>query len=173
MLRAFGTPQVLIGVLLVIAAVASSLAPSYGVAPAPTIALGSPDSALAEVDVRLVIHDSAGLERSVLARLPVPEGASQRLATILAALRDELVISGTWPAALPAARVFVESFDRRTVAVIDMPRTAVGVSVAQELAILRSLTATAEANGAATVRFLRGGEPTTMLLEHVAVPASL
>lgn len=121
-----------------------------------------------------MIVDESGLERSRTLLVAVPQGASQRLAAVLAVLRAELVQVGVWPSDLPAPRVFVDTFERQRVAIIDMlvPQP-VGVSVAQELAMLRSLTATAEANGAELVRYLRDGQPTTTLLDHVAVPASL
>lgn len=175
LLAAIATPQVLVAAVLALGALSlvrpNQWRPAGG---QPVIDLTRPEPTLTQQDVRLVIVDAAGLERSRTSRMELPERPSRRLATIIAALREELVQEGVWPVDLPAPRVFVETFDRQRLAVIDMQvPTPVGVSVAQELALLRSLTSTAEANGVAGVRFLRDGEPTATLLGHVAVPASL
>jgi len=175
LLRAAATPQVLVAALLLVAAI-GLVGPRQrrSSTPPPDIDVTRAQEQLTPQDVRLVLVDATGLERTSTVRLPLPPGASQRMAAVMAVLRDSLLQLGVWPAELPAPRVFVETFDRRKVAVIDMRVEApVGVSVAQELAILRSLTASAEANGVAAVRFLRNGLPTTTLLEHVAVPSSL
>ncbi|MDT3682084.1 MAG: hypothetical protein ROY82_06355 [Truepera sp.] len=175
LLRAAATPQVLVAALLLIAAT-GLVGPRQrrSSTPPPNIDVTRAQEQLTPQEVRLVLVDAAGLERTSNVRLQLPAGASQRLAAVMAALRDSLVQLGVWPAELPAPRVFVETFDRRKVAVVDMEVvTPIGVSVAQELAILRSLTATAEANGVAAVRFLRNGLPASTLLEHVAVPSSL
>lgn len=172
---AIATPQVLVAGILALGAL-SLIRPQRQVSGAPQgiIERSGAGQELTAQDVRVVMVDEAGLERNRSVRLALPPGASQRLAAVMTALRDELAQEGVWPSDLPAPRVFVETIDRRTVAVIDMLVPAgAAVSVAQELALLRSLTATAEANGAVDVRFLRGGEPTGTLLEHVAVPAAL
>ena len=174
-LKAAATPQVLVAGLLLVAAF-GLVGPRQrrSTTPPPNIDLTRAEDQVTPQDVRLVLVDAAGLERSSTVRLPVPAGASQRMAAVMAALRDSLVQLDVWPADLAAPRVFVETFDRQKVAVVDMlVVTPVGVSVAQELAILRSLTATAEANGVVAVRFLRNGLPAPTLLEHVAVPSSL
>lgn len=174
LLRAIATPQVLVACLLVGVAIAQLGGPAGRPAPLPNIAIDRTAPPLPEQDVRLVIVDAGGLERSRTLSLAVPQGDSQRLAAVLVALRGELVQAGVWPADLPAPRVFVDTFERQKVAIIDMlVPLPVGVSVAQELAMLRSMTATAVANGVASVRYLRDGQPATTLLEHVAVPASL
>ncbi|HET9025987.1 MAG TPA: hypothetical protein VFN07_00465 [Trueperaceae bacterium] len=174
LLRAVATPQVLVACLLLVAALSQLRSPAWRPEQEPSIAIDRANPPLPEQEVRLVIVDESGLERSRTVRVAVPEGASQRLSVVLGALRAELVQVGVWPSDLPAPRVFVDTLERQRVAVIDMlvPQP-VGVSVGQELAMLRSLTATAEANGAERVRYLRDGQPTTTLLDHVAVPASL
>lgn len=172
---AVATPQVLVAGILALGAVGliRPQRPGQG-ANQGVIERSDGGQELSTQDVRVVMVGEDGSERSRSVRLALPLGASQRLAAVVAALRDELVQEGVWPNDLPSPRVFVETLDRRAVAVIDMlVPTGVAVSVAQELALLRSLTATAEANGALDVRFLRGGEPTGTLLEHVAVPAAL
>lgn len=174
LLGAAATPQALVGALLLLAALAQLRPPQWRPGPLPSIVTEPAVADLSGQEVRLVLHDEAGLERSQRLTLPLPPGASGRLAAVLAALRAELVLAGVWPEDLPVPRTFVETFERRQVAVIDvLVPTPVGVSVAQELAILRSIVATAEANGAAVVRFLRDGTPAGTLLGHVAVPAAL
>lgn len=174
LLRAAATPQALVGALLLLAAVAQLRPPSWRPSPPPTFGGEPAKPDLSEQAVRLVLHDEAGLERNQRVDLALPRGASQRLAAVLGALRAELVRAGVWPEELPPPRVFVETLERRQVAVVDMLVPAPApVSVAQELAILRSLVATAEANGAAAVRFLRDGRPAATLLGHVAVPTGL
>lgn len=172
---AVATPQVLIAAILAGGALALIKPQRQGQGAAQGVIERSvPEQEPVAQDVRIVTVDEDGLERIRTVNLALPAGASQRLAAVLAALRDELVQEGIWPSDLPAPRVFVETRDRRTVAVIDMAVPAgSAVSVSQELALLRSLTATAEAGGALDVRFLRNGEPAGTLLEHVAVPADL
>lgn len=175
LLKAAITPQVLVASLLLLAALGLLASGGRRAAPtAPVIDLGQRPPRTETEEVRLQLVDEKGLERGVTTQVPLPKDASLRLSAVLGALREELVTSGTWPAALPGPRVFIVEVEGRKVAVIDLRvPTGLGVSVGQELAIYRSLAATAEVNGAASVRFLRDGQPAATLLGHVAVPSGL
>lgn len=175
LLKALLTPQVLVAALLLVAAL--TLLESVDVvepSPPPTVELVSAEEALTEVDVRLVLVDLEGLEWQRSERVAAPDSVPGRLEAVLSALRTALLDEGVWPQGLPAPTVFLETFDRASVAVIDLrPGEDVAVSVGQELALLRAMTGTAEANGADSTRFLKHGRPTDTLLGHVAVPSSL
>lgn len=174
-LEATFTPHVLAVLLVFIASIALLVSSAERKAmPAADVDVTPPGPPASIEDVRLVLVDDAGLEWSRVVPVALPERGSTRMAAIVEALRAALVEEDLWPSALPTPRVFVETFDRRRVAVIDvaMPRP-VGVTVARERALLRALIATVEANGADEVRFLREGRPTETLLGHVAVPSAL
>jgi len=169
------TPQVLVAVLLAVAAIA--LYASVNVPqlpPPPVVDLTSAADLLTTQDVRLVLVDAAGLEWQRDANIAAPTDAPRRFEAILGALRDALLEEGVWPLGLPTPSAFVEVIGRETVAVIDIPAGGVvAVSVAQERALVRAIDATAAANGIDTVRYLRGGQQTDTLLGHVAVPSAL
>lgn len=174
-LEASFTPHVLAVFLVFLASIALLLSSAERQAtPAEDVDVTPPRPPATIEDVRLVLVDDAGLEWSRVVPVALPERGSARMAAVIEALRAALVEEDLWPTALPTPRVFVETFDRRRVAVIDvtMPRP-IGVTVARERALLRALIATAEANGADEVRFLREGRPTETLLGHVAVPSAL
>ncbi len=185
--RAFATPQFLSALLVLVATILFLVYGPRGVRPERQIIdLGAATNEAVQRQVRLVMFDLSGIERSENVSLTLLPGAGAQLTGVLAALREALIGSGVWPEQLLAPRVFLETIERRTVAVIDLlvpepvpendsgnAPAVVAVSVAQEQALLRSLTATALANGAAEVRFLRNGRPQETLLEHVAVPSSL
>lgn len=175
LLRAFATPQFLTSLLVLLATILFLVYGPRGVrSERQTIDLGAPNNVASEKQVRLVLYDLSGAERNESVSLRLPPGDGAQLTGVLRALREALVASGVWPSELPAPRVFVETIERRKVAVIDLlAPEPVAVSVAQEYALLKSLTATAQANGASEVRFLRNGRPQEVLLEHVAVPSSL
>lgn len=174
-LAALATPQVLVALLLVIGALALLLNAPRLPAPTPVvIEFGSTEEVLSEQEAVLVVVDELGLERATTVRLQLPEGQTGRLTAVLAQLREASVLQGVWPVELPAPRVFLLPSERGQVAVIDMQvEQPVGVNVEQEAAILRSLVATAQRNGAAEVRFLRNGRPADTLLGHVAVASEL
>lgn len=168
-------PHVIAAVLaLVVALVLLLASPTRPTVDADHVSVTPPTASATTADVRLVLVDDAGLEWSRVTQVSLPEGHSARMAAVVDALRRTSIEEGLWPDALPTPRVFVETFDRRRVAVIDVAiPQAVGVSVAREEALLRALVATVEANGADAVRFLRDGRPTATFLGHVAVPSSL
>ena len=174
-LAALATPQVLVALLLVIGALALLLNAPRLPAPAPVvIEFSSTEEVLSEQEAVLVVVDELRLERATTVRLPLPTGQTGRLTAVLAQLREASMLQGVWPAELPAPRVFLLPSERGQVAVIDMVvEQPVGVSVEQEAALLRSLVATAQRNGAADVRFLRNGRPADTLLGHVAVASEL
>lgn len=169
------TPQVLVAGLLLVAALALLLSvPNLRPGPAPVVNLTSEDDLLTAQDVRLVLVDAAGLEWQRDANIAAPTDAPRRFEAILDALRSELLAEGVWPAGLPTPRVYVETYDREVVAVVDVAAGGViAVSVAQEQALVRAIEATAVANGIDSVRFLRGGQHTETFLGHVAVPSAL
>ncbi len=175
LLDALLTPHALAALLVFLASIALLAASAERkVAPMDDVDITPPDTPSTIEDVRLVLVDDAGLEWSRVVQVALPERGSERMTAVIDALRAALVEEDLWPRALPTPRVFVETFDRRSVAVIDVrvPQP-VGVAVARERALLRALVATAEANGADDVRFLRQGRPTETLLGHIAVPSAL
>jgi hypothetical protein len=174
-LEAAFTPHVLVMLLVFLASIALlASSAERRAAPAEDLSVTQPRPPATIEDVRLVLIDDAGLEWSRVVPVALPERGSARMAAVVDALRAALVEEDLWPSALPTPRVFVETFDRRRVAVIDvaMPQP-IGVTVARERALLRALIATVEANGVDEVRFLREGRPTETLLGHVAVPSAL
>lgn len=173
--KALLTPQVLVAALLLVAAVALLLSVKV-LRPGepPTVDLVTAEDTLSEVDVRLVMVDLDGLEWQRSERIAAPASVPRRLEAVLAALRAALLEEGVWPEALPTPTAFLETFDREDVAIVDLrPHEDLAVSVPQELALLRAITGTVEANGADSVRFLRNGRPASTLLGHVAVPSTL
>jgi len=169
------TPQVLVALLLVVAAAALLLSvPQARPGPPPVVNLTSADDLLTTQDVRLVLVDTDGLEWQRDASIAAPIDVPRRFEAILGALRDALLIEGVWPTGLPTPGVFVETFDREVVAIVDVAAGGVvEVSVAQEQALVRAIDATAAANGIDKVRYLRGGQHTETFLGHVAVPSAL
>lgn len=169
------TPQVLVAALLAVAALALLLdVPQTRPGPPPVVDLTTADDLLTTQDVRLVLVDATGLEWQRDASIDAPTDVPRRFAAILGALREALLAEGVWPAGLPTPGVFVETFDREVVAVVDVAAGGVvEVSVAQEQALVRAIDATAAANGIDSVKYLRGGQHTETFLGHVAVPSSL
>jgi hypothetical protein len=169
------SPQVLVAALLLIGAGALLLSvPRSRPTPPPVVNLTSADDLLTDQDVRLVLVDTAGLEWQRDATIAAPTDAPRRFEAILAALREALLAESVWPAGLPTPGVYVETFDRAVVAVVDVAAGGViEVSVAQEQALVRAIDATAAANGIDSVRYLRGGQHTETFLGHVAVPSTL
>jgi hypothetical protein len=169
------TPHVLTALLAFGAAVVlffSTRPPT--IPPPPTVEIAGGDEGFVETDVRLLLVDVTGLEWQKAERVRSRPGESALLTAVLGALRTALVEEGVWPEELPAPRAFLETIERRRVAVVDVsPPAGLGVSVAQERAIHRALVGTAELAGAADVVFLRDGEPADTLLGHVAVPSAL
>jgi hypothetical protein len=98
--------------------------------------------------------------------------AGARLTAALTALRDDLLESGVWPREVEAPVGFVIELDRRRVAVVDvgaLPARLV-VDVADELASVRSLVATARlAASADEVRITVAGEERPSLWGRVAL----
>lgn len=169
-------PAVLLGVLAVLAGAWAVLAVRPGAAPRfERVELSPPlEPKLEPAEVRLWTFDAEGLERPVLAQLPLPEAPAARLEAIVAALRSELGPSGRWPAALPAPRVFLVEEDRVRTAVVDLrPEGPVALDVTGERRLYRALVATLEENGADRVAFLRNGAPDGVFLEHLRVPSGL
>jgi len=175
LLAALATPQVLVALLLAGGALGLLLNVPRVESPAPvSIELGATEEVLSVQDATLVVVDELGLERTTTLRVALPLGATARLQAVLAQLREASQLQGVWPQELPAPRVFLLPTGRASVAVIDMlvPQP-VGVSVEQESAILRSITATVQRNGVSEVRFLRNGRPADTLLGHVAVASEI
>ena len=173
------SPQVLLPALaLVLAALYAATAvfgtPSPELPGVPAVAALGTETVASEV--RFVIVDELGLERpgfadAEFARDQV-EDPGVRLTAALAALRDERIAAGAWPASVVAPTAFVFELDRRRVAVVDVGRPAPGegVTVAQEWAALRSVVATARVEAAAdAVRITIDGAPADDFWGHVSL----
>ncbi len=175
LVKALFRPQVIVAFLLLVAALALLLStPRLEPAERMTIDLRAPRPSLSEQEATLVLVDEVGEERARTVTLQLPEGEAARMAALFEELRRLSMEQGVWPADLPVPRLFLTGSGRGATLVVDvLTPVPVGVSVEQERAILRSLTATALRNGASEVRFLREGRPTETLLGHVAVPSTL
>lgn len=128
------------------------------------------------VEVRFVVVDALGLERPGFADVALADvdDASARLTAALGALRDDLLAGGIWPAGADAATGFVIELGRRRIAVVDVPALPVGatIDVADELAIVRSLVATARAAATADeVRITVAGEERPSVWGRIAPPS--
>jgi len=176
LVRAAAAPHVILASLLFVVALVFFLAGGVGGVPRPErveIAPPKPSATRTE-DVRLVLVDAGGLERPRFVSLALPDSPAERFQVVLDALREAMMQDGSWPADLGAPRLFEQEANRSAVAVVDMPAApTAAVDVTEELQLWRSITRTLLANGAADVRFLRGGRPTATLLGHVAVPSGL
>ena len=137
LLVALARPQVLVALLLLIAALGLALSvPRREPPPRAVIDLEVPSPTLREQQVTVVVVDELGLERERSVTLPLPEGDTARLTAVFAELRQLSFEQGVWPAALPVPRLFVSG----TTLVVDVRvPEPVGVSVEQESALLRSL----------------------------------
>jgi hypothetical protein len=179
--RVLTSPQVLLsGLALVLAALYALGALTGGTVATPVEVPTFDVEAVATVprEVRFVVVDEAGLERPGFADVALPreraDDVATRLVAALAALRTDRLERGAWPPSVPAPDAFVYELERRTVAVVDVAALGVGegVGVAQELAALRSIVATARAEaGADEVRITVAGAPARSLWGHVALPA--
>ncbi len=177
---AWASPQLLLGTFLVVLAAAYALtgtAPA-AVGPPPAVAVDPDGVPTRRVEVRYVVVDALGLERPGFDDAALPTGsaddAGALLGAALAALRRDLVASGSWPAAVPTATGFVVDLDRGRIAVVDVPAAPsdLRVDVAAELAVLRSLVATARlAVAADDVRVTVAGEERPSLWGRVAIGA--
>jgi len=172
----WAAPQLLIAGFALVLAVAYAL--TGGVprpVPPPPMGVSDATSPRAVVEVRFVVVDAQGLERPGFADVPLVgvDDASARLTAALGALRDDLIARGVWPAAVAAPAGFVIDLDRRRVAVVDMPAPPADlqVDVARELAVVRSVVATARGAVAADeVRVTVAGEERPSLWGKVALP---
>ena len=172
----WAVPQLLIaGFVLVLAVTYALTGGQARPAPPPSMGAGDATSPQAVVEVRFVVVDAQGLERPGFADVPLVgvDDASARLTAALGALRDDLIARGVWPAAVAAPAGFVIDLDRRRVAVVDMPAPPADlqVDVARELAVVRSVVATARGAVAADeVRVTVAGEERPSLWGKVALP---
>jgi len=146
------------------------------VEPPPAVAGGGSPRPPVVVEVRFVVVDARGLERPGYADVALSEAedSSARLTAALGALRDDLLASGLWPAGVDAATGFVIELDRRRLAVLDVPELPSGtrIGVDDELAVMRSLVATARAAANADeVRITVAGEERPSLWGKVAPPS--
>ena len=167
-------PQVLIALLLLLAALVYALRAPSAPAPPPTVALQPADvEPLPLVEVDLVLAEPGELERVVFVPARLPEDPAGRLEAIFAALRTELVDARVWPEEVPAPTVFLQRIDGSDIAVLDfMVPDGATRDVEAELRLVRSVEATADRHGA-EVRYLVNGGGRATLLGHVGVPSSL
>jgi len=177
---AWASPQLLLGAFLVVLAAAYALSgrPPANVGPPPAVAVDPGAAPMRQVEVRYVVVDALGLERPGFEDAALPAAAaadpSAQLEAALTALRRDLLASGLWPEAIPAAAGYVVDLDRRRIAIVDVPAAPsdLRIDVAAELAVLRSLVATARlAVAAAEVRVTVGGEERASLWGRVAIGA--
>ena len=174
---AWAAPQLLLAsfALILAAAFAVTGGASRPAAPPPVIAGDAPTPATT-VEVRFVVLDARGLERPGFADVALadPDDPSARLTAALGALRDDLLAAGVWPTGVEAAAGFVLELGRDRTAVVDVPAlpTGVRIDVDDELAVVRSLVATARAAVAADeVRLTVAGEERPSLWGRVAPPS--
>jgi hypothetical protein len=172
----WAAPQLLIAGFALVLAVAYALTGgSTRPAPPPSMGAGGDTPPQVVVEVRFVVVDAQGLERPGFADVPLAgvDDASARLTAALGALRDDLIARGVWPVTVAAPAGFVIDLDRRRVAVVDMPAPPADlqVDVARELAVVRSVVATARgAIAADEVRVTVAGEERPSLWGKVALP---
>lgn len=175
LLSALLSKQVIISALVLIFTAAAVFGAPRPAKPQPVrIELNATTAPQEAFEAALLLVDSAGREEERRAEVAARSGAAARLTAALAALKDRSAELGVWPAELPVPRVFTVGDAPALTAVVDLSNEVnVSVSVELELALLRSITGTLQLNGAADVRFLMNGEPTSTLLAHVAVPSGL
>jgi hypothetical protein len=171
----WAAPQLLIAGFALVLAVTYALTGGQP-RPATPPSMGTGDTPpQVVVEVRFVVVDAQGLERPGFADVPLTGGddASARLTAALGALREDLIARGVWPATVAAPAGFVIDLDRRRVAVVDMPAPPADlqIDVARELAVVRSVVATARGAVAADeVRVTVAGEERPSLWGKVALP---
>lgn len=175
LLKALLRPQVMVAFLLALFALAFLLASPRSSQPSSVKIGVEPPAEREELrEATLILVDESGLERERTALVPGGGGPTAELNALLSALKEALQEIGVWPASLEAPRAFLVQERSGNVAVIDLLMDAPpAVSVDQELALERSLTATALRSGVMRVRYLRNGEPTRTLISHVAVSSDL
>lgn len=170
------TPQLLVSTLLLVSSLAFLFSSLQRDAPPSVIPeTSSPASVERAVqEVRLVVIDGSGLERSALVPIDLPTADSLRLEGILSALRDAMIEVGVWPEVLTAPKAFVQRVDLLLVAVLDFEvERDLGLDVETEEILYRSISETVLSNGPDHLLILRGGRPAETFLGHVAIPSSL
>ena len=173
---AWAAPQLIIAAFVLLLAAAFALTGGSPRIEPPPVVTGADDARPpAVVEVRFVVVDARGLERPGFADVTLAgeDDPNARLTAALGALRDDLLASGVWPAEVDAATGFVIELDRRRLAVVDVPEAPAGspIEVDDELAVMRSLVATARAAVTADeVRITVAGEERPSLWGKVAPP---
>lgn len=158
--RALRSPQVIISVLALLAAlVAVFLARPEPITPEPFELPAVQPSELSEEEIRLVTYDRFNLEIPVRATLSVPSDAAGRAEAIVAAVKDLMSESGSWPDLLPLPVVFAEVLNGQRTVVADF---RVGQDTEPDPAdltrVARSITGTLRDAGADQVVILVGGQ---------------
>ena len=176
LLRVLMTPQILVSTFLLISSLAYLFSGLQRDAPPSLIpktsSLASVERAVQEV--RLVVIDGSGLERSSLVPIDLPTADSLRLEGILGALRDAMIEVGVWPEVLAVPKAFVQRVDLLLVAVLDFDvESGLGLDVETEEILYRSISKTVLSNGLEHLLILRSGRPAETFLGHVAIPSSL
>ncbi|MDE0098095.1 MAG: hypothetical protein OXM87_00500 [Truepera sp.] len=176
LLRVVMTPQLLVSTLLLVSSLAFLLSGLRRDAPPSLIPkTSSPTSAERAVqEVRLVVIDGSGLERSALVPIDLPTADSLRLEGILSALRNAMIEVGVWPEVLTTPKAFVQRVDLLLVAVLDFEvESGLSLDVETEEILYRSISETVLSNGPEHLLILRDGRPAETFLGHVAIPSSL
>jgi len=173
----WGAPQLLLslGVFLVALIYLFSVLLASPVSVAPWVELMTEPQQV-QLEVAYAVVDVRGLERPAFAvrTLPLETLSDElRVNASLEALVEELQALGVWPDALRPPRAILLEVDRRRVVVVDVPPLPAGVQVgvSEELAVLRSLSATVRAAVAsAELRLTVQGEEALTLWGSVALP---
>jgi hypothetical protein len=174
----WASPQVLLTGFLFALALLFALAggAERGVPPPPEVVVDPRPSVQRQVELRYVVVDVQGLERPGYADVGMTAAAADdlgaRLAAALGAMRDDLAAGGVWPAPIPAPSAYVIDLDRRRLAVVDVAAAPADArfDVAVELAVVRSLIATARVAVAADeVRITVAGAESPSLWGRVAL----
>ncbi len=158
--RALRSPQVIISVLALVAAlVAVFLARPEAVEAEPFELPAVQPRELHEEEVRLVTYDRFNLEIPVRELLQVPADAAGRTEAIVAAVKDLMSENGAWPETLPLPVVFAETLSGQLTAVADF-RLAGGESPepAELARVARSVTETLLDAGIGQVVILVDGQ---------------
>lgn len=173
-LPAWLAPQVIVAVLLFIAALVFAFRGPDAAGRPPTVTFDPiPQTSGTPTEVEIAVLEATGLERIAFVEVVASNEPSERFVAIFGALREALVEAGVWPAAVGEPRIFVQRVAGRDVIVMDLDvPPEIAVDVEAELRIVGSIDATASRHDA-VVRYLVNGQPTETLLGHVAVPSVL
>ncbi len=169
-----GSPQVLLAVLALIAAIVFAWSAGRDVPAPPVILTGDEvtDASRVTQVVLYVVQD--GIANPVVREVAAPTGRAEALQALVDALRSDLVTLSVWPATLPTPRVYLTTVERRDGVVLDLVgRATPPLDVQAERTILASLERTLLEADVDTVTYLRDGAPVEAWLGRIATPPNL